>query len=550
MPLENLPAELQSEICSYLVTSFGPSPIHALLKTSKKMYDVALPFSVQLFRNTSPVHVGGGPCSGTRNVQFLRYILVSKPELAKKVKTVILGGFMAREDGDTHTLGTLASTPGDLGIYGKFIVHSLGPQLSEVDLARRDKWIGQLNAGHSDAQVALILLACVNLKQLYFEDYQEGPSENPIFRRPPCFMFLLEMATRLPVHGVKPPLSHLRHVHIQSHEDNTCGWEQAFRLMALPKLKVYESLNGTNRGLTPGDLAYLPSDLRSSAVEEVTFHQAFAPASDVKRLVGMCQHLKRFEYISATNKPIVGIFARDIMDAMLPHADTLEYLYLNFDDDCRKTGWDEDPHRLYMGIKLVQMTALRSLLIGMQSLTGIWDPAPGTRLNMPLSIKGAPRIVECLPESLAELHLRDCGKGILGQAAELLEVMEKGERLKNLIGVLILFKDENITVEDVELSLNAKRKYLSVCFQPRMYRWLDLGGQSRTFEGIRVIPSLCSRIFADELRHDWLDFRGRLTMKMYYTGCDCEWRRSRVDPKTRGLRLLLRAPPHEYQLDD
>ncbi|VUC22698.1 unnamed protein product [Clonostachys rosea] len=548
MSLESLPVELQSEICSYLVKSFGPSSIHALLKTSKTLYNVALPFSVQIFRNTSPMRTGEGPCSETRNVQFLHYILVSKPELAKKVETVILGGFTAREDGDTQPLGTLASTPEDLKIYGEFIIQSLGQQLSNADLARRDKWVGQLGSGHSDAQVALILLACVNLKRLYFEDYQKGPSENLTFRKPPSFMFLLEMATTLPNHGIKAPLANLQHVHVQSQKSNTCGWEQTLRLMALPKLKVYESLDATNRGLTSSDLALSP-DFKSSTVDELTFHQAHARASEVKQLAGICKHLNRFEYISATHEPVSGIFARDIMDAVLPHADTLEYLYLNFDDDCQKIGWDNDPHRLYMGIKLAQMTTLRSLLIGMQSLTGIFDPVPGSELDMPLSIEGAPRIVESLPESLIELHLRDCGKGILSQAAELLDVMEKGERLKNLLAVMILFKDENINIEDVRLSLNAPGRRFSVCFQHRVYRWLDSGSSRKTFEGIRAIPSLCSRIYADDLRNDWMDFRGRLTMKMYETGCDCLWR-GRVGPKTRGMRLLMRAPPDEYQPDD
>lgn len=558
MTLNNLPPELQSKICSYLVKSIGPSSIHALLRTCKQLYDVALPFSVQIFRNTASVHIGRGPCSETRNVQFLRYILMSKPELASRVDTVILGGFTTtRERAKTPIAAT--STDEELAIYQEFIINTLGPQLSEADLTRRDSWIAHLKEGSSDAQISLILLACSGVQRLYFEDYQEGSSQNQVFKKPDCFIFLLEMAKNLSTSNASKfstPLRYLRHVQAQSHEDNDCGWEQAFRLLALPQLSSYESLDTTRRGNFAGDSTVLPliTTPQSSSVRSISLHQSLAPAAEVQALLRVCKHLDKFEYISPTFEPISGIFARDIMEAVLPHAGTLHHLYMNFSDECKKIGWEDDPQCLYLGTDLAQMTALTHLSIGMQSLTGKFDPAPTDEQDTPPQIEGAPRLIECLPASLVELSIRDCGKAILDQAKELMDTIEKGERFNNLRRIVLVFKAEIVNVTDIRQVMRERTKEGSRCdlwvaFQHREARWAS-SGRGHTFEGIRAIPSLCSRIFADDLRKDWIDFRGGLAHKLYskaFGPCSPD---HGVDVDERMNRLLLLKPLQKYQLDD
>lgn len=503
------------------------------------------------------MHIGRGPCSETRNVQFLRYILISKPELASKVDTVILGGFTTtRKRVKTPTAATSTE---ELAIYQEFIINALGPQLSEADLTRRDSWIAHLKEGSSDAQISLILLACSGVRRLYFEDYQEGSSQNQLFKKPDCFIFLLEMAKTLTTFNTSAfnaPLRNLRHVQAQSHEDNDCGWEQAFRLMALPRLKSYESLDTTRRGNFAGDSTILPliTTPQSSSVRHISLHQSLAPAAEVQALLRVCKHLEKFEYISPTFEPISGIFARDIMEAILPHAGTLRHLHINFSDECKKIGWEDDPQRLYLGTELVQMTALRHLSIGMQSLTGKFDPAPTDEQDTPSQIEGAPRLIECLPKSLVELSIRDCGRGILDQAKELMQTIEKGERFNNLRRIVLVFKAEIVNVGDIRQAIPARTKEegrcdLWVAFQHREARWVS-SGRGHTFEGIRAIPSLCSRRFADDLRKDWIDFRGGLAHKLYsnaFGPCSPD---HGVDVDERMNRLLLLKPPHEYQLDD
>ncbi|CAH0024963.1 unnamed protein product [Clonostachys rhizophaga] len=471
-----------------------------LLRVSKQLYAIALPLSVQIFRNTAPLQIGKGPCSVARNAQFLRYILVFRPELAKRVDTVILGGFAAvNNESNPHV-----SSPEELETYEQFIVDSLGPTLRKVDVERRDKWMSHLKKGYSDAQISLILLACPNVKRLYFEDFQD-PSNDEVFEKPPSFMFLLEIAQTL----------------------NTCGWEQALRLLSLPKLQIYESLNATYQGKLPEDSFFL-TQLPKSSVRSIAFHQSHAPASEVKFVLDNCDNLTSFEYISAMWMPIDGSLPQDIMRAVLPHAETLTHLYLDFQDDCEREDWRENPHGLYVGRELAQMTALRYLDIGIQALTGMFNPIAIKRQDLPLQIEGAPIIVECLPEKLQELRIRECGKAIIGQAAELLSTIEKGQRFQNLQSIVLMFKDENIEIGDFQqgfnkLATDSTRYILALNSQNRAMRWLD-SGRGKTFEGIRAIPSLCSRIYAHDLR--------------------------RVNPLLRMQRLLLQKPPHEFGLDD
>lgn len=118
-------------------------------------------------------------------------------------------------------------------------------------------------------------------------------------------------------------------------------------------------------------------------------------------------NLTSFEYTSAAWMPIDGSLPRDIMRAVLPHAETLMHLYLDFQDDCKREYWRETPHGLYLGHELAQLTALRYLNIGMQALNGMFDPIAIKRQDLPLQIEGAPSIVECLPEKLQELRIRE-----------------------------------------------------------------------------------------------------------------------------------------------
>ncbi|CAH0050064.1 unnamed protein product [Clonostachys solani] len=499
MSLQDLPPEIHSQIFSHLVTSFGPSSIHAVLKTCKQLYEVALPFSVQIFRNTAPLHIGGGPCSKIRNAQFLHYILISKPELAKYVKTLIFGSFSSE---DNSPRGTPTSTAEALGVYEKYINAALSPP--ERKSWEGTQWLADLRRGSSDAQVALILFACEKVESLCFEEPEDARSF--------CFVLNLlstSFASR----------SNLRRVYSEA-ADASLGYrmfgQEPSSLMALPRLRRYESSLACGDSLAEKQFARLPR--RRSAVEEITLRRSFITGSMINHLLGACKSLKSFEYtrgIYATIPP--QMLARDVLEAVLPHASTLQHLHVNLDDDWFKEEVGV-PERLYMGRELRQMVALKTLVVGMQSLTGLLDGQPqggGGRIQVPLEVEGAPRLVDCLPDNLEQLQIHSCGGQILDQASELLGVIENGKRFTKLTNIHFLFNHERINSKDVRLRCDLPRVRLEVGFQSQTQRGYELGAPL-TVSKNRKHKTICSQIFAEDFRSEWLEMRGRYTTRLHH----------------------------------
>ncbi|CAH0054606.1 unnamed protein product [Clonostachys solani] len=554
MPLQNLPPEIQCQIFSYLVTNDGPSHIHAVLKTCKRLRDVALPFSVQTFRNTSSPFDpdSSGQVCGTRSIRFLRYILMTKPELAKNVKTVILGQFELPgdeeeewEDGssqDDEEIGHedesdqdgVGSDPGsdsggqddrqgaerggresddgdeiskiekeclteaELALFKQRINEALTPETDDYYEDGRALWFRDLRENHTDAQIAMILLVCPNIERLYFAEPDS----------PKNVLLVLNLASNTQNSQTRP-LSNLREVYHES-EDDSYGYlllyEHAIPLFRIPSVRSYGCVLANGSDEAGRAFAHIPR--RSSSVEEITLYKSFCTALFINNVFGACKTLRSFEFTPAVSHVDNDrMMPRDIMDAILPHANTFENLHINLEDDEDK-AWAGPDDRIYMGTDLRRMVALKRLVAGMQSLTGFLDGQPDEVWgdSPPLEVKGAPRLVECIPDSLEHLEIHGCGKAILDQAGELLGVIESGSRFKNLRRVRFLFNGEKIDPAEVQLSCNSPSVTLDVVFQSRHNRIYDVGQSLHTEE--RDVSNICSRIFAEDLREQWLQIRG------------------------------------------
>jgi hypothetical protein len=184
--------------------------------------------------------------------------------------------------------------------------------------------------------------------------------------------------------------------------------------------------------------------------------------------------------------------------------------------------WDKEwkwigcPERLYMGMGLRQMCTLKRLEIGMQALTGMlgWDPDTRNPVapKMPLRVKGAPKIANCLPESLECLKIHECGMPILDQAAELIRVVEQGHGFKRLTYIGLLFNgwkmDPDIDFPKArKLTCNASHVRLDIAFREELIYLCDLG------ETVRISDTdqrnLTSRIYAPHIRKMYLETRGQ-----------------------------------------
>jgi hypothetical protein len=442
--LLTLPLEIQTKIFQYLTTSFGKSSIQAVLRTCQQLYKAALPVSVSVFRNTAPYPEDYGLCSRARNIKFLRYILISKPWLAKHVQTVIIGRFS--QAGHSDNLGQDQGLISDqeLGIFEHHIKYILG------QLPYNDEWSAQwtydLTIGSSDAEVSLILLTCPNIRTLLFEMPKEA-HHFPLllnFTRimsNTSYYFGPDWSNRKYAEKIVP-LANLQDVfHETLHPSGYHTFHnEAPNLFGFPKLRLYECIGTQGTLQEARRFADLPP--RSSSVEEIILHWTWSTANLLKNMLDSCRGLKQFEFSShrefnATSD--AAIMPRDILDAILPHASTLENLYLNLDDFQDKQV--DNPQRLHMGTDLRQMHSLKRLTIGMQELLGIHASAlfnynEGTGQLPPSS----PALLDCLPENLEYLLIHSCGGGIIiDQVHSLLHAITQSGRFNKLTYFGILF---------------------------------------------------------------------------------------------------------------
>ncbi|CAI6098982.1 unnamed protein product [Clonostachys chloroleuca] len=516
--LLDLPPEILSKVISYMVEPSGRSSIQSVLRACRQLYDIALPFSVSVFRNTVHHHKGGGPCSPTKNAQFLHYLLISKPWLARHVNTVILGGFTSTSSqGDDYKADFGQKNPiladSELAIYQKQIENILG-QISPEDEDHGSwciEWISDLKKGCSDAQVSLILLICPNIQTLLFEE-----SKNPRhFVRLLRFLGYLSLMSA-PGWSNNPilPLSNLEDVF---HETNniqngyTRWYEQGPLLFTLPRLRYYECNIPVGNERAGEQFGHLPP--KSSSIEEITLRSSSVIPITLSAMLRACKALRKLEYTSYTNSSstVQTVAPRDILDAILLQADSLAELYINTEEDWDK-GWGlRSPNVLYMGMGLRKMAALRKLTVGMQCLTGLLAEKPSNQNEdhpVPLRVDGAPTMVDCLPENLEYLKIHSCSAAIHEQAQELLAVVESGHRFKNLTYISLLFNSW-LPEKPLPLSCNAPNVHLDIGYQTQSTYQHDLGHPYSDREiGGRGARNVTSRIHASKMRKEYLATRG------------------------------------------
>lgn len=467
--LMSVPPELQTEIVSCL----DHASLQAILRTCKQMYAITLPWSVRTYksklqpgggRRAEFVDAGNATTARVQLSQFLRYVTIVKPELAQEVRTL-----------DVPALPVVTeskSTPSneDLPFFR---------QLAAAFTVDPDVFVKRLQLGYPVGVLALLIAACPRIERLYV------PSDTHSAIREILAAAANPSANDESSRGQRP-LAHLREVY--HHFD----WvvrkyrqmlDDAVSFFQLPSLKSYEAMRPPFNGDDDPDIdpgAYFRSCVpeRSSPVENIILRQATLSPLMMINLIQSCRALRSFDFTWCVNdRAPHEAMPRDLMDGILCHASTLESLHANFEDDWQKRGWAQQPDRITLGADLRQMTALKTLVMSMQVLTGILHNAPYRNLmpenepQMPLVVEGAPRLVQCLPDNLEDLEIHGCWGDILEQAQELLDVVATGARFRRLRRVALFFDKEKMETEDLGLSCKSPRTKLEVVFQTREERW-------------------------------------------------------------------------------
>lgn len=185
----------------------------------------------------------------------------------------------------------------------------------------------------------------------------------------------------------------------------------------------------------------------SSSAKHMFLHLCSMPARSFKVLLQTFQELRAFEGILKVN--MTGDkTARpgEVLEGLLPHAESLQYVYLDFNDDWDQ-GWKDEWKTIPLGTDLAKFMKLRMLTTGMQSLTGFLDCLPETaeptdEKRVPLVIEGSPTMIQCLPHNLEYLQVHSCGPAMLEQAQGFLDAVNKGERFKRLKTIRFVFRKD------------------------------------------------------------------------------------------------------------
>ncbi|KAK7417600.1 hypothetical protein QQX98_004421 [Neonectria punicea] len=495
--LLTLSPEIQASILLHLVPSSIDS-IHAVLLTCKQLYEVALPLSVHTFRDIDHESLLEPSTRPSNRLKFLRYVTITKSFLAHHVKCIILEDFTTR-DTDMPEATKQYYTDEDLKTYQDLI------EKTTDDKPWRREWLHDFSQGIADAELSVLLAACPNLEQLFF-----GEPYGPVH-----FLRLIETATKrsLQMSGQAndtdrtKPLFNLKELFHESIEGKYgyLMWSQYAKAFQLPRLRSYECIMANGAGDSAQSFENLPR--RSSNVDSIMLRRSCIAAEVMHGITGACKALRAFEYTRGVYHMYDHeMMPRDLLEALLPHADTLEYLHVNFEDDWAKNGWEEDPDHLFMGPELREMTALRKLVAGMQALTGMLDGQPEMIFTeeLPLEVENAPTLVDCVPRNLEHLEIHGCGKAILPQARELLDFISTRNQFRNLKRVRFLFNAEKVTRDEIDLKCSSPGVQLDIVLQADENRKYDLIQGS--FYGASI-DNVCTRIYSRDSRERWLKFR-------------------------------------------
>ena len=458
----------------------------------------------------------GGISKPSRCLQFLRYITITKPHLAQHVKEIIIGNFPSRDD-EPRREGAGCPSEEDMVVFRKLIKDLFAAMTYRGNKQEQVKWIVGLKRGVSDAVFATLLLVCPRLESLCFPEVYEAISFQAAFSfarryREEQQKLKREIDEKDRKMLLQLPLGSLKDVYHES-QDEKYGYLMwsvpAASLFCLPSVRYYECVMANGSDEVEETFGKIPP--RSSTVEHIYLRKSCISQRAIRSIIGAVKTLRSFEYTRGVYHMYDDeMMPRNLMDAILPHATTLEDLYVNWEDDWDKGGWVEEPDKLFMGYELKNMTALKTLVTGMQALTGLLDGQPSEIFNreLPLAVDGAPRLVECLPQNLEHLEIHGCGQAILDQAQELLDTISSGTQFKSLKRVRFLFNSEKIDHEKVRLTCTSSSIRLDVVFQTPENRTYDL--VQGCDDGVNGEPamSLCSRIYAPKRRAQWLALRG------------------------------------------
>ncbi|KAF4450523.1 hypothetical protein F53441_6378 [Fusarium austroafricanum] len=454
LSLQGLPSEVQQQILSHLVSSKSFNSIHSLLLTCKHLYDIALPFSVQTYSNAPLLSRSDGPQPRNRTLQFLRYITLIKPEVARHVQTLDLQEWSYERNPSSKALRV---KPDERLLYQKLLRKEL-PSEKKSNLNYISRWSKALNEGVEDASLALLLVVCSNIQTLLFAEAEQES----------FFTGFLSTVISDALAAGGSTDNFLNRLHCVKHHGGG-SWElsslefEKFHLwlFQMPGIKTFEVDSVCVHKVYCETIDKIPR--RSSSIESLPLSDSTSMTPAFHSLIGACRSLRLFHYKHESMGCPEEVTPRDIISALLLHADTLEDLHVTSScglDYWHKLASSQDPGWTYMGSQLSQMHKLKHLALAVEALTGIHNRAadyPPDVFRKP----APPPLAECIPEQLEYLEIEHPKMEDMAYLVEFVETLRSGNRFSQLRLVRFRFGSSRVEKEELQ-SLHVNKDGLTV----------------------------------------------------------------------------------------
>ncbi|KAL2884148.1 hypothetical protein SGCOL_000086 [Colletotrichum sp. CLE4] len=462
--LIDLPVEIQTHVLEALASSH-PASICAVLSTCKHLYKVALHLSVRTYESAAgPKNTSEYAQKRSRNLDFLRYIVITKPELAQHVRRIAIKHVSTSLIYRTapSSKKPLGPESDEIGVYTDMIDASgLSDHVEDWEAVRHE-WLRGLADGLVEQQIGLMFLACPKIQVLELG--------TPLA---PRLLPRLIKAAALHGRSMKTPLLH----HLREY----CGEPEMPKslfhffnigkeFLQLPQLRTFTCASLSSSGPNGHLFDENANPPGSSNVQNLTLLDANITQEGLSTVIRACRELKSFHWTPGDSSFLdMQIRLQDLAQALSPHRDTIECLHINYQGQWRNQEWYVEQEGFFIGTFLREMISLKSLHIGMEAFTGFTDlwTVPSlyrnlTQEQMLVELERAPRLVNHISPNLESLELYGCTGEISPHVRELVEMHQTVERFPSLRKIRLRFNAELFDPSKVGMELGANSSNLDL----------------------------------------------------------------------------------------
>ncbi|KDN68846.1 putative F-box domain-containing protein, partial [Colletotrichum sublineola] len=374
-PFLELPVEVQTDILQQLASLHHQS-MRAVLLTCKYLYQVALPLSVYTYENVTPKNMSQHAQKRSRNLDFLRYITITKPELAHNVRRISIIHV------STNLIYRLAPTnkrplgpaSDEMAVYTDMIDASgLSSHIEDWE-AVREEWLRGLADGLVEQQIGLLLLACPKVKILKLGT-PLSPRLLPRLIKAAAKRAVISTSGAAPETN-RPLLDSLRGYFGEPEAPKSLFhfFNIGKEFLQLPQLRSFTCASLSSSGPNGHLFSEEANPPGCSNVQHMTLLNTNVTIEGLRNLIWACRGLKSFHWTPGDSSfSDMQIKLPDLVQALMPHRETLQHLHIDYEDRWREMDWYCKRENFFIGTFLKEMISMKTLHIGMEAFMGFTD---------------------------------------------------------------------------------------------------------------------------------------------------------------------------------